>query len=111
MSPSTSGGAVVRKPPGKEPAGCGAQRHRTLYGDFEAALEDEAADDVTGGVIAQPRGGGNEAGAARQQECEGDLGLAGAQPGRALPRLALDQRDRSAQQRWMRLAGLMRCRS
>ena len=58
---STSTGAVVRKPSGKEPAGCGPQRCRGRYGDFDAAAEDAAADDVAGGMIAEPRGGSDEA--------------------------------------------------
>ena len=45
-------GAVVRKPSGKEPAGCGPQRCSRLYGDFDRAVEDAAADDMAGGVIA-----------------------------------------------------------
>jgi hypothetical protein len=110
-SPSTIIGAVVRKPSGEEPAGCGAQRCRRLYGDFDAAVEDSAAGDVAGGATAEPRGGGGEARVARQEECEADLGFAGCRLGRALPRLVLDQRDRSAQRRRMRLPGLMRCRS
>jgi len=82
-----------------------------LYGDFDTAVEDAAADDVAGGVIAEPRGGGEEARVAAQQGSEADLGLARCWLGRALSRPALDQRDRSAQQRRMRLPGLMRCRS
>src|SRR5579863_5834402 len=70
-------GAVVRKPPGKEPAGCGAQRCRTLYGDFTATLEDTGADEMSGGASAEPRGGGNEGRVARQQESEADLGFTG----------------------------------
>jgi len=58
---STSTGAVVRKPAGKEPAGCGAQRCRRLYGDFDTVVEDAAAEEVAGGGIAGPRGGGDEA--------------------------------------------------
>ena len=64
---STSTGAVVRKPAGKEPAGCGAPRCRRLYGDFDTAVEDAAADNVAGGVIAEPRGGGGGARVAGQQ--------------------------------------------
>jgi hypothetical protein len=64
---STSTGAVVRKPAGKEPAGCGAQRCCRLYGDFDTAVEDAAADNVAGGVIAEPRGGGGGARVAGQQ--------------------------------------------
>jgi hypothetical protein len=59
----------------------------------------------------EPRGGGGEAPVARQREGEADLGFAGCRLGRALPRLVLDQRDRSAQQRRMRLPGLMKYRS
>ena len=103
--------AGVRKPSGKEPAGCGAQRCRTLYGDFDAAVEDAAAGDVAGGATAEPRGGGDEARVARQQKGEADLGFAGCGLGRALPRLVLDQRDGSARQRRTRLPGLMSCRS
>ena len=36
-----------------------------LYGDFDTAVEDGAADDVAGGVIAEPGGGGDEAPVAR----------------------------------------------
>jgi hypothetical protein len=78
------------------------------YGDFGTAVEDAAADDVAGGVMVEPRGGGDEARVARQQGSEADLGLAGCWHGRALSRPVLDQRDRSAQRR---LPGLMRCRS
>ena len=87
------------------------QQCRALYGNFEAAVEEAAADGVGGGVIAEPRGGGEEVGVAGQQESEADLGLAGCWLGRALAQPALGQRDRSAQQRRMRLPGLMRCRS
>ena len=34
LDDATSTGAVVRKPPGKEPAGSWSQRCRTLYGDY-----------------------------------------------------------------------------
>src|ERR1700757_4777782 len=105
-----SGGAVVRKPSGKEPAGWG-QRCRRLYGDFDKAVAAAAANEVSGGVIGEPGGGGDEAPVARQQGSEADLGLARCWFGRALSRPVLDQRDRSAQQRRMRLPGLMRCRS
>jgi len=108
---STSTGAVVRKPAGKEPAGCGAQRCRRLYGDFDTAVDDAAADDGAGGVIAAPRGGSDGAWVAGQQGSEADPRLAGCWLGRALSRPVLDQRDRSGQQRRMRLPGLMRCRS
>jgi hypothetical protein len=37
------------------------QRCRRLYGDFDTAVEDAAADDVAGGVIAEPRGGSDGA--------------------------------------------------
>jgi hypothetical protein len=62
---STSTGAVVRKPSGKEPAGCGWQRCRRLYGDFDTGVGDAAADEVAGGAIVEPRGGGDEARVAR----------------------------------------------
>ena len=39
-------GAVVRKPPGKEPAGFRSQRSRTHYGDFDAALAEVVAGNV-----------------------------------------------------------------
>ena len=74
-------------------------------------VEDAAADEVAGGVIAAARGGGDEARVARQQGCKADLGLAECCLGRALSRPVLDQRDRSGQQRRVRLPGLMRCRS
>jgi hypothetical protein len=80
------------------------------YGDFDKAVEDAAADDVAGGVIAEPRGGGDEARVAGQQGSEANLGLAGCWLGRALSRPVLDQRDKSAQQRRMRLPELMRRR-
>ena len=54
---STGTGVVVRKPSGKEPAGCGPQRCRSLYGDFDTAVEDAAADNVPGGVMVELRGG------------------------------------------------------
>jgi hypothetical protein len=54
-------GAVVRKPSGKEPAGCGLQRCRRFYGDFDTAVENAAADDVAGGAIAEPHGGSDGA--------------------------------------------------
>jgi hypothetical protein len=111
MSRSTITGAVVRKPSGKEPAGCGGQRWRTLYGDFDAAVEDSGADDVAGGAIVERRDGGDEVRVARQRECEADLGVAECGLGQALLRPAADQRDRSALQRRMLLLGLMRCRS
>ena len=57
---STSTGAVVRKPAGKEPAGCRPERCRRLFGDFDTGVEDAAADVVAGGVIAEPRGSGDE---------------------------------------------------
>ena len=104
-------GAVVRKPSGKEPAGYGPQRCRRLYGDFDTAVEDAAADDVAGGVIAEPHGGGDGAWVAGQQGSAADPRLVGWWLGRALSRPVLDQRDRSGQQRRMRLPGLMRCRS
>ena len=59
---STGTGAVVRKPSGKEPAGCGPQRCRGRYGDFNTAAEDAAADDVAGGMIAEPHGGSDGVG-------------------------------------------------
>jgi len=104
-------GAVVRKPSGKEPAGCGPQRCRRLYGDFDTAAEEAAADDVAGGVIAEPHGGSDGARVAGQQGSEADPRLAGCWLGRALSRPVLDQRDSSGQQWRMTLPGLMRCRS
>ena len=108
---STGTGVVVRKPSGKEPAGCGPQRCGRLYGDFDTAVADSAADEVASGGIAVSRGGGDEARVAPQQGSGAGLGLAGCWLGRALSRPVLDQRDRSGQQRRMRLPGLMRCRS
>ena len=84
-------GAVVRKPSGKEPAGCGPQRWWRLYGDFDKAVEDAAADDLAGGVIAEPRGGSDGARVAGEQESEADPRLAGCWFGRALSRPVLDQ--------------------
>ena len=75
-SPSTRCGAVVRKPSGKEPAGSGRRWCRLLYGDFAAADEDAAGDEVGGEAIAEPGGGGEEAGVGREQECEADRGFA-----------------------------------
>ena len=95
MNLSTRTGAVVRKPSGKEPAGCLARRCRGHYGDFDTAVEAAAADDAADGMITAPGGGSDEAGVARQQGSEADLGLAGRGLGRALPWLALGQRDRS----------------
>jgi hypothetical protein len=94
-SSATRTGAVVRKPSGKEPAGCRGERCRGLYGDFDNAVEVTAADDAADGMITAPGGGGDEAGVARRQGSEADLGLAGRGLGRALPWLALGQRDRS----------------
>jgi hypothetical protein len=108
---STRTGAVVRKPPGKEPAGSGRQWCRGLYGYFDAAVEDAGADNVAGGAIVELRGDGNEAWVARKQEREAYLGFAGQRLGRALSRPALGQRYRSVQQRRKRLGRLMRCRS
>jgi hypothetical protein len=108
---STGTGAVVRKPSGKEPAGCGPQRCRGRYGDFNTAAEDAAADDVAGGMIAEPHGGSDGARLAGQQGSEADPRLAGCWLGRALSRPVLDQRDRSEQQWRMTLPELMRCRS
>jgi hypothetical protein len=105
---------VVRKPPGKEPAGSWGQRCRTLYGDFDVAVEDAAADEVAGRAMAEPDGGGNAAWVARQEEADADpsfAGSAGYTLGRTPTVLVLDQRDRSALQGRMMLAGLMRCRS
>ena len=87
------------------------QRCRRLYGDFDTAVDDAAADDGAGGVIAAPRGGSDGAWVAGQQGSEADPRLAGCWLGRALSRPVLDQRDRSGQQGRMRLPGLMRCRS
>ena len=87
-SPATRTGAVIRKPSGKEPAGCRGQRCRGFYGDT-------AADDAADGMITAPGGGGDETGVARRQGSEADLGLAGRGFGRALPWPALGERDRS----------------
>jgi hypothetical protein len=56
----------VRKPSGKEPAGCREQRCRGRYGDFDSAVEALSADDASDGMVTAPRGGGNEAGMARR---------------------------------------------
>jgi hypothetical protein len=104
-------GAVIRKPSGKEPAGCGPQRCRRLYGDFDTAAEDAAADDAAGGVSAEPRGESDGARVAGKRGSEADPRFAGCWLGRALSGPVLDQRDKSGQQRRMRLPGLMRCRS
>jgi len=77
------------------------QRCRGLYGDFETAVEDAAADQVAGGVIAEPRGGIDGARVAVQPGSGGDPRLAECWLGRALSRPVLDQRDRSGQQRQM----------
>jgi hypothetical protein len=64
--------------------------------------------------MAEPDGGGNAAWIARQEEADADPSFAGAAGytlGRTLTVLVLDQRDRSALQGRMMLAGLMRCRS
>jgi hypothetical protein len=74
-SRSAGTGAVVRKPAGKESAGSGAQRRRTLYGDFDAAGKDAGADDVAGGAIAKLRGAGEEARLARQRGARPNWGL------------------------------------
>jgi hypothetical protein len=87
----TGTGAVVRKPSGKEPAGCGPQRCRRLYGDFDTAVEDAAADDMAGGVIAEPRGGIDGARVAGQEGAEADPQLAGCWFGQALSRPVVDQ--------------------
>ena len=34
---------------------------QTVYGDFDAAVENAVADEVAGGAIAEPRGAGDEA--------------------------------------------------
>jgi hypothetical protein len=70
-------GAVVRKPSGKEPAGGGSRRCLTCYGDFDAAFEDAAADDVSDAAIVKRRGAVGEAGLARQREADADLSFAG----------------------------------
>jgi hypothetical protein len=82
-----------------------------LYGDFDTAVEDAAADDVASGVIAEPHGGSEGARVAGQEGSEADPCLAGRWLERALSRPVLDRRDRSGQQRRMRLPGLMRCRA
>ena len=84
---------------------------RRLYGDFDTTVEAAAVEDVAGGVMAAARGRWDEARVARQQGSEADLSLAGCWLGRALSRPVVDQGDRSAEQRRMRLPGLMRCRS
>jgi hypothetical protein len=48
-------------PSGKEPAGCGPQRSRRLYGDFDTAVGDAGADEVADGVIAERCDGGDGA--------------------------------------------------
>jgi hypothetical protein len=88
--------------------------HGTLYGDFDTAVEDAAADEVAGRAMAEPPGGGDAAWVARREEADADpsfAGSAGYTLGRTLTVLVLDQRDRSALQGRMMLAGLMRCRS
>jgi len=89
----------------------GATVQQTVYGDFDAAVENAAAVEVAGGAIAEPRGAGDEARLIWQQRSKSDLGLAGWRLGRALSRPALDERDRSAQQWRMRLVRLTMCRS
>src|ERR1700751_6441040 len=74
---STGTGAVVRKPSGKEPAGCGPQRWRGRYGDFDTAAEDAAADDVAGGMIAEPHGGSDGGRRGRPQGAGGGPRLSG----------------------------------
>src|ERR1051325_2811770 len=106
-SPATRTGAVVRKPSGKEPAGCRGQRCRGVYGDFATAVEAAAVDEVADGVNTAPNGGGDEAGVARQQGAEAGLGLAERGLGRAPSRPVLDRRDTSARQRGMRVPGAM----
>ena len=61
------------------------ERCRGFYGDFDSAVEDAAADDAADGMITVPGGGGDEAGVARRQGSEADLGLSGHGLGRALP--------------------------
>src|SRR5438105_1516381 len=111
---ATGTGAVVRKPPGKEPAGCGSPCCRTHYGDFDAALVAVTADVVAGGVIVKRRGAGHEVRVARQREPDADPSLVGLpryRVGRTSPRPVLDQRARSTLQRRRMPGGLMTCRS
>jgi hypothetical protein len=96
---------------GRNPREVGRNVPQAIYGDFDAAAENAAADDVVGGAIAQPRGAGDEARLGRQQKCAADLGFAGCMLVRAVPRPALGQRDGSVQQRRTRFPELMRCRS
>jgi hypothetical protein len=91
-----------------------AERCRTLYGDFDVAVDDAAAGDVAGTAIVEPDGSGNEARGALQQESDADpsfAGSAGYTLGRTLTLLVLDQRDRSALQGRMMVREFMRCRS
>ena len=74
-----------------------------LYGDFDTAVDDAAADvddaaadEVLSGTMVKPGGGGDEVEMTRQQGSEADLRLAGCWLGRAPSRPAVGQRDRSA---------------
>jgi hypothetical protein len=87
-----------------------AQRCHRRYGDFDVVLEDVACDEVVGGPIVRRSDAGHASRVARQQERDVDPGLPKCGFGRALARPGLDQRDRSALQRRMMLAWLMRCR-
>jgi hypothetical protein len=86
---------------------------RPPHSIFDAAVDDAGADDVAGGAIVEPDGGGNEAWGAWQQEPDAErsfAGSAGYALGRTLTLLVLDQRDRSVLQGRMMLGGVMRCR-
>jgi hypothetical protein len=73
-------GAVVRKPPEKEPAECGWRRGRPRYGDFDAGFEHVAGDDAACGAIGKRRGDGNVAWEAWRQEPDADPSLKGTPP-------------------------------
>ena len=68
---------------GRNPRDVGRKADCRRYGDFDRAVEDTAADDVAGEVVAALRGGGNEARVARHRGSEADLGLAECWLGRA----------------------------
>lgn len=70
-------GAVVRKPPGKEPAGGGSRCCRAHYGDFEGAIEDVGVDEVCDGPTVKPRSFRNEARVAWELVPDADPSFAG----------------------------------
>jgi hypothetical protein len=111
MCLSTSTGPSSESLQGRNPRDVGRKGCRALYGDFEAVVEDEVADEVAGGAIAERRSDENKARIARQLELDADVGFVGCRLGRALPWPAVGQQHRSAQQQGVRLPGLMRCRS